>query len=106
MTRIKSIISLILILITTVFSVSFSQEWSVYLARKHGLTILLMKANIFGLEHGGGLVKLNKSTGEYIIYDEWNSKLPSITMFYAIAIDGGGNKWIGTYRGLAKFDGS
>jgi hypothetical protein len=34
MTRIKSIISLILILITTVFSVSFSQEWAVYLAGK------------------------------------------------------------------------
>jgi ligand-binding sensor domain-containing protein len=45
---------------------------------------------------GGGLVKLNKSTGEFIVYDKWNSKLPSITMLRAIAIDGQGNKWIGT----------
>jgi ligand-binding sensor domain-containing protein len=35
---------------------------------------------------------------------EWNSKLPD-NYVYAIAIDGGGNKWIGTLEGLAKFDG-
>jgi ligand-binding sensor domain-containing protein len=29
-----------------------------------------------------------------------------LTMFYAIAIDEQGNKWIGTSGGLAKFDGS
>jgi hypothetical protein len=103
MTRIKSIISLILILITTVFSVSFSQEWSVYLARTW-INYLADEGQYLWVGTWGGLVKLNKSTGEYIIYDEWNSKLPN-NHVYAIAIDGGGNKWIGTYRGLAKFDG-
>jgi ligand-binding sensor domain-containing protein len=36
---------------------------------------------------GGGLVKLNKSTGEFIVYDKWNSKLPN-NFVNAIAIDG------------------
>jgi ligand-binding sensor domain-containing protein len=54
---------------------------------------------------GGGLVKLNKSTGEFIVYDKWNSKLPDNHVL-AIAVDGQGNKWIGTMlEGLAKFDG-
>jgi ligand-binding sensor domain-containing protein len=43
--------------------------------------------------------------GELIIYEKWNSGLPDNAV-YAIAIDGQGNKWIGTYGGgLAKFDG-
>jgi ligand-binding sensor domain-containing protein len=53
---------------------------------------------------GGGLVKLNKTTGEFIVYNKWNSKLPD-NWVWAIAIDGQGNKWIGTRGGLAKFDG-
>jgi ligand-binding sensor domain-containing protein len=104
MTRIKSIISLILILITTVFSVSFSQEWSVFLARKQINCLADEGQYLWVGTAGGGLVKLNKSTGEYIIYDEWNSKLPS-NFVLAIAIDEQGNKWIGTLKGLAKFDG-
>jgi hypothetical protein len=42
-------------------------------------------------------------TQEWIVYKTYNSGLPS-NWVYAIAIDGQGNKWIGTY-GLAKFDG-
>jgi hypothetical protein len=42
---------------------------------------------------------------EWIIYNISNSGLPSNNIF-AIAIDGQGNKWIGTGWGLAKFDGS
>jgi len=55
---------------------------------------------------GGGLVKLNKSTGDFIIYGRWNSGLPSDTVL-TIAIDKQGNKWIGTQNGgIAKFDGT
>jgi len=54
---------------------------------------------------GGDLVKLNKATGDFIVYDKWNSPLPD-DYVPAIAIDGDGNKWIGTWGGgLAKFDG-
>ena len=43
---------------------------------------------------------------EWVVYNTSNSGLPSDTV-NAIAIDGNGNKWIGTYdRGLAKFDGT
>jgi len=55
---------------------------------------------------GGGLVKLNKSTGDFIIYGRWNSGLPSDTVL-TMAIDKQGNKWIGTQNGgIAKFDGT
>jgi hypothetical protein len=44
-------------------------------------------------------------TQEWIVYNTSNSGLPSDDV-RAIAIDGQGNKWIGTYGGgLAKFDG-
>ncbi len=51
-----------------------------------------------------GLVKLDKTTGIITCYNELNSGLPG-NYVTAIAIDGQGNKWIGTFRGLAKFDG-
>jgi hypothetical protein len=51
-----------------------------------------------------GLVKLRKSTGDSIVYTTSNSGLPD-DYVRAIAIDKQGNKWIGTDRGLAKFDG-
>jgi hypothetical protein len=104
MTRIKSFISLILILITTVFSVLFSQEWSVYLAGKW-INCLADEGQYLWVGTWGGLVKLNKSTGQFIVYGKWNSKLPD-NHVTSVAIDGQGNKWIGTYGGgLAKFDG-
>jgi sugar lactone lactonase YvrE len=103
MTRIKAFISLILILITTVFSVSFSQEWSVYLAGKQ-INCLADEGQYLWVGTTDGLVKLNKSTGEFIVYGKWNSKLPD-NWVTAIAIDGQGNKWIGTFGGLVKFDG-
>jgi hypothetical protein len=42
---------------------------------------------------------------EWIVYNTSNSGLPSNNVL-SIAIDGAGNKWIGTRGGLAKFDGS
>ena len=102
MARIKSIISLILI--TTFFSVSFSQEWSVFLAGKQ-INCLADEGQYLWVGTTDGLVKLNKSTGEFIVYDKWNTKLPG-NYVTAIAIDEQRNKWIGTWGGgLAKFDG-
>jgi ligand-binding sensor domain-containing protein len=40
----------------------------------------------------------------WTVYNNSNSGLPNNTV-KAIAIDGQGNKWIGTNSGLAKFDG-
>ena len=48
---------------------------------------------------------LNAQNPEWITYSSLNSGLPS-NIVRAIAIDGSGNKWIGTDKGLAKFDGT
>jgi ligand-binding sensor domain-containing protein len=51
----------------------------------------------------GGLAKFDGVN--WTVYNTSNSGLPDNDVT-AIAIDGGGNKWIGTYGGgLAKFDG-
>jgi ligand-binding sensor domain-containing protein len=52
----------------------------------------------------GGLVKLDKSTEEMPLYDHANSGLPHNDV-YALAVDGS-DIWIGTWGGLAKFDGT
>ena len=54
---------------------------------------------------GGGLVRLDRSTGEMVFYNRVNSGLPDNDV-NAIAIDAQGNKWIGTSNGLAKFNGA
>jgi hypothetical protein len=47
---------------------------------------------------------LLSQTQEWIVYNTSNSGLPE-NYVRALAIDGQGNKWIGTLGGLAKFDG-
>ena len=53
----------------------------------------------------GGSIKLDKTTEEMTLYNHANSGLPHNDV-YALAIDGSDNLWIGTWGGLAKFDGS
>ena len=52
----------------------------------------------------GGLIKLDKTTEEITFFNHANSGLPHNDV-YSLAIDGS-NIWIGTWGGLAKFDGS
>ncbi|WP_372948621.1 T9SS type A sorting domain-containing protein [Mariniphaga sp.] len=53
------------------------------------------------LDQGGGLVKFDNLN--WTVYNTSNSGLPNNTVT-GIAIDSLGNKWIGTWSGLAKFD--
>ena len=59
----------------------------------------------------GGLVKIDKTSGEIAFYNRANSGLPH-NQVNSIAIDDSGNKWIGTGvewsggGGLASFDGT
>ena len=53
---------------------------------------------------GVGLTRLDKVTGEMVLYNEANSGLPSNSV-HALAIDEEGNLWVGTSRGLTRFDG-
>ena len=50
-------------------------------------------------------VKAQVKSTEWIVYDTTNSGLPSNGV-KSIVIDSIGNKWIGTYGGLVKFDGA
>jgi ligand-binding sensor domain-containing protein len=102
--RIKAIISLVFVLILINPSISQTQEWIVFISRIY-INCLADEGQYLWVGTNGGLVKLNKLTGDFIVYDTWNSKLPD-NWVTAIAIDGQGNKWIGTaLGGLAKFDG-
>jgi ligand-binding sensor domain-containing protein len=102
--RIKAFISLVFVLIVINPSPSQTQEWIGFTSGKNIRCLADEGQYLWVGTVGGGLVKLNKSTGEFIVYDKWNSKLPDNFVF-AIAIDGQGNKWVGTGGGLAKFDG-
>jgi len=53
--------------------------------------------------YGGGLAKFDGTN--WTVYDTSNSGLPHNEVL-SLAINGTGNKWIGTGGGLAKFDGA
>jgi ligand-binding sensor domain-containing protein len=83
---------------------SQSQEWTVYNTTGKSILCLADDGQFLWVgTDGGGLVRLTKSTGSFIIYK--SPILPSNSV-YAIAIDNQGNKWIGTNGGLVKFDGT
>jgi len=96
-------ISFLLFLISADLIYSQTQEWIGFTNGKNIWCLADEGQYLWVGTYGGGLIKLNKSTGEFIVYDIWNSQLPD-NWVRAIAIDGQGNKWIGTW-GLAKFDG-
>jgi ligand-binding sensor domain-containing protein len=105
--RIFAIVSLALIFISTNFSLSQSQEWVVYRAYAKEVRCLADDNDYIWLGiYGGGLVKLNKLTGEFIVYDKSNFEL-LINSIDKIAIDKQGNKWLilNFAYGLVKFDG-
>jgi len=88
------------------FNFSFSQnpEWINYTAGNY-IFSLAIEGDYIWIGTTGGLVKLNMLTGEKVNYNRGNSGLPN-NYVRVIAIDSQGNKWIGTDRGLAKFDGT
>ncbi|MEN3039522.1 MAG: two-component regulator propeller domain-containing protein, partial [Candidatus Kryptonium sp.] len=102
-----SVLNFVLI-VFVLFSVnSFSQnpEW-VNLIRAVNVTAIAEEGNYIWVGTNGGLVRIDKTTGSTTFYNKANSGLPD-NYILAIAIDGQGNKWIGTYyRGVARFDGT
>ncbi len=81
--------------------------WTQYTANSNNVLAIAEEGNYLWIGiYGGGLIHLNKNTGNKVFYNTANSKLPNNNV-YAIAIDAQGNKWIGTWGGgLAKFDGT
>jgi len=95
-------ISFLILLISADLIHSQTQEWIGFTSGKDIWCLAEEGQYLWVGTAGSGLVKLNKSTGEFIVYDKWNSKLPD-NHIGAIAIDGQGNKWIGTYGGLTVY---
>ena len=101
---IQAIISLVLIFISTNLLYSQNPEWITF-KRGEGILSFAVEGNYLWIgTKGWGLVKQNTSNYEFMVYDSWNCKLPSHNV-RNIAIDGQGNKWIGTDAGLVKFSG-
>jgi len=95
---------LFLFLLASLAIYAQNPEWINYTNRQYVQTVVV-EGDFVWLGTGGGLVKLNKTTGEKTFFNTGNSGLPSNSI-NSIAIDGSGNKWIGTANGLAKFDGT
>ena len=68
------------------------------------LAVAIEGNNIWVGTAGGGLVKIDKTTGIALFYNKANSGLPD-NYVNSIAIDGAGNKWIGTmWGGLSVYN--
>ena len=52
-----------------------------------------------------GLMKIDRISGKTTFYDKLNSGLPSVGI-NCLVLDEQDNKWIGTWEGLVKFDGT
>ena len=86
------------------FALSQNPEWINFTAGNY-VGAIAVEGNYIWVGTSGGLVKIDRTTGNMTFYNRANSGLPS-NWVWSIAIDGQGNKWIGTGGGgLAKFDG-
>ncbi len=92
-------------LITFLNIYSQNPEWINYTCGKD-ITSLAEEGNYLWVGTEGGLVKIDKTSGNPTFYNKANSDLPD-NRVSVIVVDGSGNKWIGTcYGGLAVFDGT
>ncbi|MEN3038802.1 MAG: two-component regulator propeller domain-containing protein, partial [Candidatus Kryptonium sp.] len=87
-------------------NILFSQnpEW-VNFTYGNDVYAIAIEGNYVWVGTSGGLVWLDMTTEVMTFYNKANLGLPS-NFVRSIAIDGQGNKWIGTGGGLAMFDGS
>ncbi|MEN3039757.1 MAG: two-component regulator propeller domain-containing protein [Candidatus Kryptonium sp.] len=82
------------------FSFSQNPEW-VNFTYGNDVYAVALEGNYVWVGTVGGLVRFDRTTGAMTFYNKANSGLPDNYVF-SIAIDGQGNKWIGTRRGLDK----
>ena len=104
----KKITLLSIVLISMAgFTNAQNPQWINYTYGGHIITTLAGEGNNVWIgTSGGGLIKIDKTTGIPTYYNKANSGLPA-NYVSSIAIDGNGTKWIGTfYGGLAAFDGT
>lgn len=99
----------LVILICCYCTFSFSQEiiWSNYTSTESVKSILVENDIIWIGEIGpsANLVRMNLNDYSFILYNKHNSDLPDNNI-YAIAKDQNGIRWLGTPKGLIKFEGN
>lgn len=79
-------------------------KWAAYI-NSNEVTAVAEEGNYLWLGTTGGAVRYNKSTSVVDNFNKANSGLPH-NWVTAVAVDKSGNKWFGTWGGLAKFDGT
>ncbi|MDD5529624.1 MAG: two-component regulator propeller domain-containing protein [bacterium] len=80
--------------------------WTNYTNAKYAQAIADSGNELWIGTYTSGIIKMNKTTGEMTFYNHANSGLPDNEV-WALVIEGTtGDIWIGTYSGLAKFDGT
>jgi sugar lactone lactonase YvrE len=101
----KPIVLLALIFILVNFTLTQNKEWTIFTFGYKEITCFAEENEFIWLgTDGGGVIKLNKRTGDFKIYGAWNTGLPS-HYIRSMIIDKDGNKWFCTAEGLVKFDG-
>jgi len=79
-------------------------EWITYTSENY-ISSLVIEGKYVWAGTSAGLLRIDKITHEETLYNHTNSGLPNNNI-YTVAIDGLGNKWIGTAGGMAMFDGT
>ena len=102
--KVGVIIGILSILIFPVHLFSQYPDWINY-TNGEEISAVTVEGSKIWVGTTGGLVMIDTLTDTTIFYNHANSGLPS-NYVTAIAIDASGNKWIGTYGGLAVFDGT
>ncbi len=100
----KQLLYFLLAFLFCISITSFAQnpEWINY-TNGDRVQALAEEGNDIWVGTSGGLVQLDKFSGTPTFYNNSNSGLPHYNVS-SIAIDGSGNKWIGTWRGLAVYN--
>ena len=101
----KFILISAIILIITCLSYAQNPQWLNYTNGDH-ISALVEDGNYMWIgTGGGGLVQLDKNTGILTFYNKTNSDLPN-NFVTSLVHESNGTKWIGTWDGLAAFDGA
>ena len=83
-------------------ALSQNPEWINY-TNGDDIYSLALEGDILWVGTAGGLVKINRLSGNKYFFNRANSELPS-NRINCVDIDSSGNIWIGTDKGLVKFD--
>jgi len=97
-------LNLFLIIGVVLTNIGMAQTQWINYTNGDGVSAIVAEGNDISVGTNGGLVKIDKTTGNTVFYNHANSGLPSNDV-RSLAIDGNGTKWIGTGDGgLAAFN--